>query len=57
MRLFSVAPPAVPRPYDILPDGRFVAVEAVSQLDQVPNQMVVVLNWFEELRRRVPVGN
>ena len=51
-RRFGLAPPMNPRPYDILPDGRFVAVNAVtSEGDQRPGQIHVVLNWFQELRR------
>jgi hypothetical protein len=53
-RRFGLAPPAGPRPYDILPDGRFVAVDAAAQSGETPNQQIhVVLNWFEELKRTV----
>jgi serine/threonine-protein kinase len=42
--------------YDISPDGRrFLMVqEAVQQAEAPPTQIHVVLNWFEELKRRVP---
>jgi serine/threonine-protein kinase len=41
------------RPYDITPDGkRFLMIEKSSESDSV----VVVLNWFEELKRLVPVN-
>ena len=54
-RRFGLAPPANPRPYDILPDGRIVAVDAASQAgDQASQQLDVVLNWFEELKRKLP---
>jgi hypothetical protein len=51
----------MPRNYDVTPDGkRFVAVFASGQ----PATVVAggptinsVLNWFEELRRRVPAAN
>jgi Tol biopolymer transport system component len=49
----------LPRAYDILPDGRFVGL--VSARDYATlvfnggNQIRVVLNWFEELKQRVPV--
>lgn len=55
IRRFGLAPPAAPRPFDILPDGRLVAVDAVNLAgDQRTQQMHVVLNWFEELRARLP---
>ena len=39
--------------YDIHPDGdRFLFVQ-----DQVTQEIHVVLNWFEELKRKVPTGN
>jgi serine/threonine-protein kinase len=38
--------------YDISPAGRFVMVRPVASA--VQNQVVVVLNWAEELRERVP---
>jgi hypothetical protein len=56
-RRFGLAPPASPRPYDIMPDGRFVAVDAVNVAgEQRAPQMQVVLNWFEELKLKVPLG-
>ena len=40
--------------YDVSPDGqRFLMVEAA---ETETTQINVVLNWFEELKRRVPVG-
>ena len=55
-RRFGFAPPGLPRPYDILPDGRFVAADVANQLaGPRPAQIQVVLNWFEELKRSVPV--
>jgi eukaryotic-like serine/threonine-protein kinase len=42
--------------YDVAPDGqRFLMVKATEQA-QAPTQINVVLNWFEELKRRVPAG-
>jgi hypothetical protein len=39
--------------YDVTPDGsRFVLVEPVERRDAAPT--VVVLNWLEELKRKVP---
>ena len=55
IRRFGLAPPASPRPYDILPDGRFVAVDAtVSAGDQRLAPVQVVVNWFEELKAKLP---
>jgi hypothetical protein len=47
------------RAYDVLPDGRFVGLLSTSEADAPgsPNsamQIRVVLNWFAELRRKVP---
>ncbi len=53
LRRFGLAPPGNPRPYDILPDGRFVAVDAAGG-EQAAPQIQVVLNWFEELRGKQP---
>jgi Tol biopolymer transport system component len=40
--------------YDLAPDGqRFVMIKR-SEPDRGPTQLNVVLNWFEELNRRVP---
>jgi eukaryotic-like serine/threonine-protein kinase len=39
--------------YDVTPDGsRFLLVAPIERLGATPN--VVVLNWFDDLRRRVP---
>ena len=49
------------RNFDFMPDGeRFVAVvqvaDVATQGEQAPaGQINVVLNWFEELKERVPV--
>ncbi len=44
-----------PPGYDITPDGqRFVMVKTPPE--SAPRQLNVVLNWFEEVRRRVPAG-
>ena len=57
-RPFPGAAPNVRRPYDITTDGRFVSAIAAGQSASgrpTPLQIQVVLNWFEELRTRVPV--
>ena len=42
--------------YDITPDGqRFVMVREVAP-QAAAGQLVIVLHWFEELKRRVPTG-
>jgi hypothetical protein len=47
------------RDYDITPDGqRFVMMFAADNADSrgpARDQINIVLNWFEELKRRVPV--
>ena len=42
-----------PPSYDVAPDGRFLFVRAVE--GQAPINLVVAINWFEELQQRVPV--
>jgi Tol biopolymer transport system component len=46
-----------PRNYDIMPDGRFIVVLPGSPngAKSPPPQFSVTLNWFEELKQRVPV--
>lgn len=44
------------RDYDVLPDGRFVATTAADDSGSGAagtSQIRIVLNWFEELKRRV----
>jgi serine/threonine-protein kinase len=46
------------RPYDIAPDGRFLIIGS-GQADSgsgTPSNMIVVQNWFEELKRLVPTN-
>ena len=42
--------------FDVAPDGRRFVMIKVSGQDSAPKQLNVVLNWFEELRRRAPTG-
>ena len=42
--------------YDVAPDGRFLMLHENEKRDQ-PMNLVVVLNWFLELERRVPTDN
>lgn len=54
-RRFGLAPPASPRPYDILPDGRIVAAGFPEEISgSSGQQLAVTLNWFQELKARVP---
>ncbi len=39
--------------YDVAPDGRFLGIRDITP-DPPANQVTVVLNWFEELKRLVP---
>ena len=61
-RGFGPAAPTEPRTFDIMPDGRIVGVITVGQSQsessaQIQVQQIhVVLNWFEELKRLVPVN-
>jgi hypothetical protein len=43
--------------YDVSPDGqRFLMVKPVESAETAPTQINVVLNWFEELKQKVPAG-
>jgi hypothetical protein len=49
--------PATTPNYDVSPDGqRFLMLKPSESTGVAPTQINVVLNWFEELKRRVPVG-
>jgi Tol biopolymer transport system component len=42
--------------YDVSPDGqRFLMLKPVESQASAPTQINVVLNWFEELKQKVPV--
>jgi eukaryotic-like serine/threonine-protein kinase len=45
--------PGQPPSYDVAPDGRFLFVRAVE--GQAPINLVVAINWLEELKQRVPI--
>ncbi len=51
--------PATSPDYDVSPDGqRFLMLKPAEAGEAAaPTQINVVLNWFEELKRRVPQGN
>jgi len=43
------------RQYDVAPDGqRFLMLKQSGEVTATPPQIVVVKNWFEELKRLVP---
>ena len=47
---------SVSRPFDISPDGqRFVVSRSVNSGTSNRPSIVIVTNWFEELKARVPV--
>jgi eukaryotic-like serine/threonine-protein kinase len=44
--------------YDVSQDGqRFLMLKPSESTGAAPTQINIVLNWFEELKRRVPTGN
>jgi Tol biopolymer transport system component len=55
---YEPAPVMALRNYDVSRDGqRFLMIKPVEQEQAALTQIVVVQNWFEELKRRVPTGN
>ena len=46
------------RQYHVAPDGRFLMIRQGAATDDATTspKLVVVLNWFEELKVRVPVN-
>jgi hypothetical protein len=54
---YTPSPAGFPN-YDVSPDGqRFLMVKSAEQSSSSSlTQIVVVQNWFEELKRRVPTG-
>ena len=56
-KLLFKAPSIIASGYGITPDGqRFVMIEE-GEHSTPPTQLNIVLNWFEELKFRVPSGN
>ena len=51
-------PPPVPiANYDVSPDGqRFLMLKPNESAEAAPTRINVVLNWFEELKQKVPAG-
>ena len=56
--LFELATPGIRlRDYDVTPDGqRFVVLLPEDTTGAASTQLVIVLNWFDELRRLVPTN-
>jgi hypothetical protein len=53
---YQLTPGAFPN-YDVSPDGqRFLMLKPTEQAQAAPTQINVVLNWFEELKQKVPTG-
>jgi serine/threonine-protein kinase len=53
---YEPAPATFPN-YDVSADGQhFLMLKLMEQAEEAPTQINVVLNWFEELKRRVPSG-
>jgi Tol biopolymer transport system component len=49
--------PATSPNYDVSSDGqRFLMLKPIEQEQAAPTQINVVLNWFEELKQKVPTG-
>jgi hypothetical protein len=40
--------------YDVAPDGRFLMIKVPERQASAPQSIIVVLNWIEELKARVP---
>ena len=43
------------RQYHVAPDGRFLMQREASTPDPLPTQIILVDNWFKELKRLVPI--
>jgi serine/threonine-protein kinase len=55
-RQYAPSATATSRNYDVSPDGqRFLMVKTLEQEPPI-SQINVVLNWFEELKQKVPTG-
>jgi Tol biopolymer transport system component len=56
-RKLELSPPGSRANYDIVADGRFVGFIPAGQMEYAPRshaQIKVVVNWFEELKARLP---
>ena len=53
-RKFFGLPPLLPSTYDMLPDGRMVALTHSDAEGAFASEIRIVLNWFEELKGKLP---
>ena len=63
-RSFTLGPPSARRAYDTTPGGKFIGLASAgtaasvgvagTPLSVTTQRINVVLNWFEELKQRVP---
>ena len=56
-RGFGISDPVSPRTFDIMPDGRIIGISAAGMSESASGpsgEIYFVLNWFDELRTRVP---
>ena len=51
-----VPTPGTSPDYDVAPDGQRFLMLKPSEQEATPTQINVVLNWFEELKQKVPTG-
>ena len=54
-RAFTNLASSSDRAYDMMPDGHFLSVTDPPLSEAGLGSMTIVLNWFEELKQRVPV--
>ena len=54
-RYVSHSTPAGFQYYDISPDGKRFLMLKEGELSEAQGQINVILNWFEELKRLVPI--
>ncbi|MCH7885006.1 MAG: serine/threonine-protein kinase [Planctomycetes bacterium] len=54
--LFELEDASFLPPFDISPDGRHFVMIQKGEQSAPPTQLRVVLNWFEELKAKVPTG-
>ena len=52
---YQLTPVTFPN-YDVSPDGQRFLMLKPSEQEQAPTRIDVVLNWFEELKQKVPAG-
>jgi hypothetical protein len=53
---YGDSPNPVTANYDVSPDGQRFLITKESEQSSSATQINVVLNWFEELKQKVPAG-